>query len=88
MKTKLLKKVRKKYSIKLVHGSDNPNSIYFEMENPAYVVFINGIGTWHYPNFNEAYIALTKRIRKDYFHTKKNKIAGLRSEKIWWVENK
>jgi len=85
MKTKLLKIVRSRYSIDLTHGNDNPDSIYFEMKHDVYVVNDNRSNNIRICNDEpEAYVALVKMIRKDYYYTKKIKPLKVNNKKIWW----
>ena len=98
MKVKLLKKVRKRYSIERIdfvserYMLDNPYTriTYHAQHNefPIYQLIDNvEYGTYTSNNYNDVYEWLLQSIRRDYTHLMQNKIL-IKKTKIWYNENK
>lgn len=95
MKTKLLKKVRKRYSIERIDFvndrfiSDNPSSmITYYAQQKKYPIYrlIDNIGYDGYVSidYSVVYNDLLKSIRRDYSHGKQSREIIIKKSKIWW----
>ena len=91
MKAKLLKIVRKRYSIsKITDLGTNASDVYQAIANelglPFYAVDDDrngfGIRSFYYKSFDDAYCYLQKMIRKDYAHKVKHR--KLKYETVWY----
>ena len=92
MKTKLLKKVRKRFSIIRYDKIEDPNDPLFEAlidESlfPIYALYDEKFEffiSYQY-SYDDIYKELVKRIRKKYYYTKKNKYTH--QSKVWYNDN-
>lgn len=84
MKTKLLKKVRQRYSIDELTKIDKTlvNSTYYGYKLPLYVLHEDNEYRYSDGNYNKVYEYLIYCIRDRYSHTKKNYRSKIK--KIWW----
>lgn len=84
MKTKLLKKVRQRYSIHMLTKIDKSlvNSIFYGCKLPLYVLHEDNEYKYSDGNYNKVYEYLIYCIRDRYSHTKKN--YRIEFKKIWW----
>lgn len=84
MKTKLLKKVRERYSIDVLTEIDKSmvNSVYYGCKLPLYVLHEDNEYRYSDGNYNKVYEYLIYCIRDRYSHTKKNYRSKFK--KIWW----
>jgi len=85
MKTKLLKKIRKRYSIILYTEIKDPNSWLYKVETPFYRVIDKDdlANTKLFYTYEEAYCYLRKLIRLEYYSSiKRNR--GDKGQKVWY----
>jgi len=89
MKTKLLKKIRKRYSIERIDSISRDNQMwkdtYSHLKLPFYY-FVDNYNDWHnagFKTYEKAYSNLVDRINIDY--SKYAKRNNNKSEKIWWI---
>lgn len=87
MKTKLLKKVRERYSIDVLTEIDKTmvNSIYYGYTLPLYVLHEDGDYRFANSDYNQVYEFLLYCIRDRYSYTKKN--YRNKFKKIWWKKS-
>jgi len=95
MKTKLLKKIRKRYSIERIDSLSDYEKIHWAFYNskarfPIFYFIDNqdDYHNWAYEAFGKAYDKLLERIKVDYSKYSKNKLKQSKSEKVWWTNNK
>lgn len=84
MKTKLLKIVRKRFSIIHYDKILDPNSQYYSLYHDIGVyIFYDNKDSWHthFESYDDAYRYLILIIRRDYYHTK---IEKNKPTKIWY----
>lgn len=87
MKTKLLKKVRERYSIDVLTEIDKSmvNSTYYGYTLPLYVLHEDGDYRFANGDYNKVYEFLLYCIRDRYSHTKKN--YRNKFKKKWWKKS-
>jgi len=91
MKVKLLKEIRKRYSIERIDSiRNNSNSVWKEFCDicgfPFYY-FSDSWNGWHnipFKTYDEAYEQLLKRIKIDYSSYSTH--GEDKSEKLWWIK--
>ena len=88
MKTKLLKRVRRRYEIVKVTKIENPHHWLYGSDFPLFVAF-DKRSTWRhraFATYNEAHAHLCKMIKNDYY----TKVKRFRKQKnyetkVWYV---
>ena len=90
MKTKLLKIVRKRFSIIRYDYIDNPESILYGGKMPIFVMTDDnsGWGNHYCETYELALIKLLERIREVYYPSTRRRRNRNKSEKLWYNENK
>lgn len=87
MKTKLLKKVRKRYEIVKVVKNDIPDMMFYSTEVPFFIVRdVDSLNrAYAYKEYINAFEVLLEMIRKDY-SSKMNRKERYKELKVWYNE--